>query len=167
MKGKTRSEDRRMEGHRDSVIEGWRDKKIEGQRDKGTKGQRDGWTEGQYDRGTEGQRDRGTEGQRDRGTKGRRDGDLSFHPSILSLCPFILSPLHKLLGFEKELLLATMPRKQQQNKILIVFPAFYGASCTPAALPLLGYVQFLGKFVEDNSGVLPLFCLVKGELLES
>jgi hypothetical protein len=33
-------------------------------------------------------------------------------------------------------------------------------------LPLLGYVQFLGD-IEDNSGVLLLFCLVTGELLQS
>jgi hypothetical protein len=107
-------------------------------------------------------------------------------------------PLRKLLGFEKELLLATMPRKQQQkllgttislhwwaslyhlldqvnfffSKYSLFFqhftkPCLLWSSCTPAALPLLGYIQFLGEFVEDNGGVLPLFCLVKGELPES
>jgi hypothetical protein len=101
--------------------------------------------------------------------------------------------LHKLLGYEKDLLLATTPRKQQQKLLgttislrwwaslynlldqvnifickILIFLAFY--ETLPALVlmypshSLLGYAQFLCNFVENNGGVLPLFCLVKGEL---
>jgi hypothetical protein len=102
--------------------------------------------------------------------------------------------LCKLLGYKKDLLLATTPRKQQQKLLgtiislhwwaslynlldqinifickILIFLAFYEALPAlvlmyPAVLPLLGYVQFLCDFIKDNGGVLPLFCLVKREL---
>ena len=98
------------------------------------------------------------------------------------------------MGLEKDLLNKSKPRKGEQKKLFNSLslcwwaaiyelldkvihssreisyrqsfqkPSLLWASCSPSALPLLGYVQYLGDSTEAVTGIMPLFCIGKGDL---